>query len=131
RERREPFAATVGVSALDPQVPALAVAEFMQNLDEVALFSRGGGERSWGVGGVMDLGLRGKIALVTGANRGIGLAIAMELAREGCDLAVCGRGADTLSPAAERIRALGVRVAAIQADVLSAADAQRLVEEAA
>jgi putative transposase len=40
RERREPFDATVGVSALDLQVPALAVAEFMQNVDEVALHHR-------------------------------------------------------------------------------------------
>src|SRR5262245_43175703 len=79
----------------------------------------------------MDLGLRGKVALVTGANRGIGLAIALELAREGCDLAVCARNADTLAAAAERIRALGVRVAAIPADVLQPADAQRFVEEAA
>src|SRR5262245_27299574 len=79
----------------------------------------------------MDLGLRGKVALVTGANRGIGLAIALELAREGCDIAVCARNADTLAAAAERIRALGVRVAAIPADVLAPADAQRFVEQAA
>ena len=61
----------------------------------------------------MDLGLRGKVALVTGANRGIGLAIAMGLAREGCALAICARSGDTLAAAAERIEALGVRVAAI------------------
>jgi 3-oxoacyl-[acyl-carrier protein] reductase len=79
----------------------------------------------------MELGLRGKVALVTGANRGIGLAIAMGLAREGCDLAICARNADTLTAAAERIGALGVRVAAIPADVLLPADAQRFVEEAA
>jgi 3-oxoacyl-[acyl-carrier protein] reductase len=79
----------------------------------------------------MDLGLRGKVALVTAANRGIGLSIALELAREGCDLALCARNADTLAAAAERVRALGVRVAAIPADVLVPADAQRFVEDAA
>ena len=40
----------------------------------------------------MDLGLRGKVALVTGASRGIGLATAVGLAKEGCDVAMCARG---------------------------------------
>ena len=78
----------------------------------------------------MDLGLRGKVALVTAANRGIGLATAMGLAREGCDIALCARRADVLAAAAERVRALGVRVAAIPADVLRPDEARRLVEEA-
>jgi 3-oxoacyl-[acyl-carrier protein] reductase len=79
----------------------------------------------------MDLGLRGKVALVTGANRGIGLAIALGLAREGCDLALCARGTESLAAAAERVEALGVRVAAIPADVLRPDDAHRFVTEAA
>jgi 3-oxoacyl-[acyl-carrier protein] reductase len=79
----------------------------------------------------VDLGLRGKVALVTGANRGIGLAIALGLAREGCDLALCARGADSLAAAAERVGVLGVRVLAIPADVLRPDDAQRFVAEAA
>jgi len=79
----------------------------------------------------MDLGLKGKVALVTGASRGIGLAIATGLAREGCDVALCARTGDVLAAAAERVRALGVRVAAIPADVLRADDAHRFVEEAA
>ena len=65
----------------------------------------------------MDLGLRGKAALVTGASRGIGRGIAMELAREGCQVALCARGKDALEGAADEMRALGVRRAVVPADV--------------
>ena len=77
----------------------------------------------------MDMHLKGKIALVTGANRGIGLATAIGLAREGCDIAICARREETLAEASEQIEALGVRVAAIQADVQNADDARRFVDE--
>ena len=77
----------------------------------------------------MDLGLKGKVALVTGASRGIGLATALGLAKEGCDVALCARGEETLKAAAERVRALGVRVAAIPADVLKSDESKKLVEE--
>ena len=79
----------------------------------------------------MDMHLKGKIALVTGANRGIGLATAIGLAREGCDIAICARREETLAEASEQIGALGVRVAAIQADVQNPDDAGRFVQEAA
>src|SRR5438270_14078374 len=49
---------------------------------------------------VMDLGLRGKCAVVTGASRGIGRAIAMALAAEGCRVAIAARGEDALDSAA-------------------------------
>ena len=77
----------------------------------------------------MDLELKGKVALVTGSSQGIGLASAVSLAKEGCDVAMCARGEDALTAAAEQVRALGVRVAAIPADVLRPEDAERLVEE--
>ena len=57
----------------------------------------------------MDLGLRGKAALVTGASRGIGRGIALELAREGCRVALCARSKDALDAAAAEVRALGRR----------------------
>ena len=75
----------------------------------------------------MDLGLKGKVALVTGASRGIGLATAIGLAKEGCDVALCARGEEALKAAAERVRALGVRAAAIPADVLKSDESKRLV----
>ena len=51
----------------------------------------------------MDLGLAGKIALVTGASKGIGAAIALELATEGADLAICAREPGPLDEMARRV----------------------------
>ncbi len=79
----------------------------------------------------MDLELEGKVALVTGASQGIGLATALGLAKEGCDVAMCARREDVLGRAAEQVEALGVRAAPIPADVLRPEDARRFVEEAA
>ncbi|MCE2389934.1 MAG: SDR family oxidoreductase [Proteobacteria bacterium] len=69
----------------------------------------------------MDLGLEGKAAIVTGASRGIGRAIALTFAAEGCDLAICARGGAALAEAAEEIRARGAAVHAQVCDVSDAA----------
>jgi 3-oxoacyl-[acyl-carrier protein] reductase len=77
----------------------------------------------------MQFGLTGKVALVTAASKGLGLASALGLAREGCDLAICGRDAAILQTAAEQIRAeTGRRVLAVPADVSRAEDVERLLK---
>jgi 3-oxoacyl-[acyl-carrier protein] reductase len=52
----------------------------------------------------MELGLVGKVAIVGGSSRGIGKAIALAMAQEGCDVAICARGEEALKAAAEEIR---------------------------
>jgi len=75
--------------------------------------------------------LTGRIALVTGGGRGIGRAIALELARAGCDVALnYHQRKDDAQAAASAIEAAGRRCAAIQADVSRGADVAHLVREA-
>jgi NAD(P)-dependent dehydrogenase (short-subunit alcohol dehydrogenase family) len=77
----------------------------------------------------MDLELRDKVALITGASAGIGLAIARGLAAEGAHLALCARNGERLSQAAREVReSYGVRVLAVPADVAVAGDVDRLVD---
>ncbi len=74
--------------------------------------------------------LKGKAALVTGASRGIGRAIAIELAKEGANVAVNFAGSEAKANAVvEDIKALGVQAFAIQGDVSNADDVQRIVKE--
>ena len=80
----------------------------------------------------MDLQLKDKIALVTGASMGIGKGIAHALAREGVDVAICARRKEALEAAAEEIRrASGRRVLAIPADLTKRDDAETFVASAA
>jgi NAD(P)-dependent dehydrogenase (short-subunit alcohol dehydrogenase family) len=77
----------------------------------------------------MEFGLEGKIAIVTGASRGIGAAIATELAREGCNVALAARTAAGLEATSERITELGRRALVNVAD-LRAEDAPAALVEA-
>ncbi len=72
--------------------------------------------------------LRGKVALVTGASRGIGPYIARALAREGADVAVAARSAAELEAVAGKLREAGVRSIAVPADVSTAEGRAQLVE---
>ncbi len=79
----------------------------------------------------MDLGLKGKRAIVMAASRGLGFASAVGLAREGCRLVICSRDRDRIEEAAQAIRRdTGADVRAIAADVSSVHEAARLVETA-
>lgn len=76
----------------------------------------------------MDLGLRGKAAIVAAASKGLGRASAEALAREGARVAICARSADELEKAAGAIRAAtGGEVLGIPTDVTKAEDVRRLV----
>ena len=76
----------------------------------------------------MNLELSESVALVTGASRGIGLAIAEALGREGARVVLCARGTEALDSAAEQVRAAGAPEALpIAADVTNADDCERLV----
>jgi NAD(P)-dependent dehydrogenase (short-subunit alcohol dehydrogenase family) len=75
----------------------------------------------------MELGLAAKVAIITGASQGIGLATARRLAAEGARVVICSRGQDRLDDAAARIRAAGGEVLPVVADVSRADDCVRLV----
>lgn len=69
----------------------------------------------------MDLGLTGKVAVITGPAKGMGAAITLGFAQEGCHLALLGRDTDAICPVAEAARALGVGVEIFGCDVTDGA----------
>lgn len=79
----------------------------------------------------MDLGLRGKVALVAAASQGLGRAAAFAFAREGCKVAICARNAGALEDAAKAIRKeTDAEVLAIPADVSRADGVKTFVDRA-
>jgi 3-oxoacyl-[acyl-carrier protein] reductase len=78
----------------------------------------------------MDLGLKGKVALVAASSRGLGRAIAEELAREGVDLILCARGEEALMQTRAALEdASGVRVVALTADLSSPEAVEQVVQQ--
>lgn len=75
----------------------------------------------------MDLGLRGKVAIVTGASRGIGRAIALGLAAEGTRVAISARGGEQLEATIADIRSKGTESLKVIGDMTSPTDIERLV----
>jgi NAD(P)-dependent dehydrogenase (short-subunit alcohol dehydrogenase family) len=74
--------------------------------------------------------LDGKVAIVTGASSGLGVAFAEGLARAGADVAICARRVDRLAQTREAVEALGRRCLAVPADVSRPEDCQRVVDAA-
>lgn len=75
----------------------------------------------------MDLGLANKVAFVAASSQGLGKSVALELAKEGADLIICGRNKETLRLAQAEIEALGARVRALTGDLSIAKDREAII----
>jgi len=78
----------------------------------------------------MDLGIKGKTALVAASSKGLGKAIALEFAREKARVVITSRNPENLQRAEDEIRALGAEVHAIRADLTVKEDIENLIERA-
>lgn len=79
----------------------------------------------------MNLGLKGKNAIILGGTRGIGRAIADTLAKEGANVAVCARNADQVAAAVAELKALGVNATGASVDVTDGAALKAWIAETA
>ena len=77
----------------------------------------------------MDLALDGKIAMITGGSRGLGLQIATALAREGCRVSICGRDGRRVDDRVAELTAKGYQARGTRADVTVAEDSATFYEE--
>lgn len=76
----------------------------------------------------MNLGLQGKVAIVTGGSKGIGKATALALAHEGSNVAICARGIEALEETAEELRTkTGQTILAVRADVNNTEDIKAMI----
>lgn len=76
----------------------------------------------------MDLGIKGKYALVTGGTHGIGFAIARALAKEGCNVAVCARNQERITQTLTELQKIGVDAIGVQADVLQPSNIENVMK---
>jgi len=77
----------------------------------------------------MDLGLKGKVAAVSGASQGIGYAIALGLAAEGANVAISARGKERLDRAVADLQTKGVKALGVQCDLATPAGCQKFIED--
>jgi 3-oxoacyl-[acyl-carrier protein] reductase len=78
----------------------------------------------------MELGLKGKVAIITGATEGIGRATALMLAQEGAKVAICSRRAEVVAKTVEELKRAGGDVFGMAADMSKAADIERFIDAA-
>ncbi len=78
----------------------------------------------------MDLGLKGKTAFVAASSQGLGRAVALELAKEGANVIICARTKETLSSTALELKALGVKVLSLVADLSNSDDRDQVIKQA-
>ena len=78
----------------------------------------------------MDMGLKGRVAIIGGGSRGLGKACALSLAREGANVAICSRGVENLEVAAKELRSTtDAEVLAVPGDLSRLADIRNLIQE--
>jgi len=75
----------------------------------------------------MELGLKGKVAVITGSTEGIGRATAFKFAEEGAKVAICGRRAEAVAKTVDELKKAGADVFGIAADISKAADIERFI----
>lgn len=76
----------------------------------------------------MELGLKNKVAFVAASSEGLGKSVALELAREGAQIIICGRNSDTLKIAEAEIKKLGANVLSLTGDLSIAKDRTRMID---
>ena len=77
----------------------------------------------------MDLGLKDKIAVITGGSRGIGKGIALGFAKEGCHIAICARNKVQLEKSVEEIKQNKVNVLGFSGDIKKDKDVDQFAEK--